>query len=163
MTDRPDLDAITARAAAATPGPWGTTTTWRDELVVTRPGGGEIATLGDPDDTQVHADAAFISHARADVDALLAEVRRLRRELARAQQTIHQLSDEEPHVSGVPADEAALPASVEVASSGGEHGWMCHTHAYAEQWGYPTRSAAVAAALHHVECSRFTHRAIDRA
>lgn len=57
MGDELDLDVIEARAAAAVPG-------W------SRPGWSRRA----------YADAAFIAHARTDIPALVAEVRRLREE-----------------------------------------------------------------------------------
>lgn len=85
-----DLDAIEARANAATEGPW-----WRREghaeidgqnyAEVLIPGrvecgsycyGGTSTIEGD----RLDADLAFIAHARADVPALVAEVRRLREE-----------------------------------------------------------------------------------
>lgn len=83
-----DLDAIEARANAATEGPW-----WRREghaeidgqnyAEVLIPGrvecgsycyGGTSTIEGD----RLDADLAFIAHARADVPDLVAEVRRLR-------------------------------------------------------------------------------------
>ena len=83
-----NLDEITARAKAATPGPWGT---HRDLAAVytvqARPrttldgmeNDGNIATLPlDRTDTENYANASFIAHAREDVEALLAEVHRLR-------------------------------------------------------------------------------------
>ena len=85
-----DLDAIEARANAATEGPW-----WRREghaeidgqnyAEVLIPGrvecwshcyGGTSTIEGD----RLDADLAFIAHARADVPDLVAEVRRLREE-----------------------------------------------------------------------------------
>lgn len=90
MTDI-DLDAIEARANAATEGPW-----WRREghaeingqnyAEVLIPGrvecgsycyGGRSTIEGD----RLDADLAFIAHARADVPDLVAEVRRLRESL----------------------------------------------------------------------------------
>jgi hypothetical protein len=80
-----DLDAIEARAEAATEGPW-----WPEGKVI---GGWRIYARDReqaPDFTEVgsvrevfvgtgqhDADADFIAHARTDVPALLAEVRRL--------------------------------------------------------------------------------------
>lgn len=74
MTDI-DLDAIEARANAATPGPpWGWAVSddrrWVD--VTARGHDRVIATTYDDDL------AAFIAHARTDVPALVAEIRRLR-------------------------------------------------------------------------------------
>lgn len=77
-----DLDAIEARAAAATYGPWQHNQQWiwpRDAYAP-----------GDPDapDTripQTDADATFIAHARQDVPDLAAEVRRLSARLAEAE------------------------------------------------------------------------------
>ncbi len=67
-----DLDAIEARASAATPGPW---VTIGGRMVRCKPN--EPAFL--PRSTQ---DAAFIAEARTDVPALCSEMRRLR-EVAR--------------------------------------------------------------------------------
>ena len=91
-----DLDAIEARANAATEGPW-----WRREghaeidgqnyAEVLIPGrvecgsycyGGTSTIEGD----RLDADLAFIAHARADVPALVDEVRRLR-DLVHAKQS----------------------------------------------------------------------------
>ncbi len=77
MTDL-DLDAIEARANAAAPGPpWGWAVSddrrWVD--VTARGHDRVIATTYDDDL------AAFIAHARTDVPALVAEVRRLRESL----------------------------------------------------------------------------------
>jgi hypothetical protein len=82
-----ELDAITRRLAAATPGPW-----FVDRLAeasvyrrVARNDGGRPATsyAGNGNyrtvaDYAGPADAEFLAHARRDVEALLAEVRRLR-------------------------------------------------------------------------------------
>jgi len=110
MTDQPtslDLDEIAARAAAATPGPWGAYTFGGDTLIeiaadLEDTGTGyrarrEICRLEDEpldndpahrewtaeeDWAQVQADAEFVAHAPTDVHALIDEVRRLRDELA---------------------------------------------------------------------------------
>jgi hypothetical protein len=55
-----ELDVIGARANAATPGPW----TWPD--------------WDDCSEQEADANNEFIAHAREDVPALVAEVRRLR-------------------------------------------------------------------------------------
>ena len=95
-----DLDAIEARAAAATPGPWGvyesggvidiaadlqeTGHGYRARRGICRldeePMDNDPAHrewTGEEDWAQVQADAAFIAHAPEDVAALVAEVRRL--------------------------------------------------------------------------------------
>lgn len=71
-----DLEAIEARAKAATPGPWvvGPGAFWN--YVV---GSDEH---GDHAGAQEKEDAAFIAASREDVPALVAEVRRLRAEVA---------------------------------------------------------------------------------
>jgi hypothetical protein len=96
-----DLDAIENRAKAATAGPWAWEATSRDDnawcLGVTDPAcEGQIEEREDEELPEVvefiaesgtdgtYADAAFIAHARTDVPALVAEVRRLRAALARA-------------------------------------------------------------------------------
>ncbi len=68
-----DLDAIEARAAAATPGPWGANT---PPGVVAANGRNVLGVFGGS--AQDERDAEFTAHAREDVPALLAEVRRLR-------------------------------------------------------------------------------------
>lgn len=67
-----NLDAIKARLAAASEGPW----SWGEDGLVWAP------RLGDPvsGSTEVE-DAAFIAHAREDIPALVAEVEKLREEL----------------------------------------------------------------------------------
>ncbi len=73
MTDA-ELDAIRARAEAATPGPWGITAD-------SKPNDFDIAGP-EPGDTRGmfwrEEDAGFVAHARTDVPALLDEVKRLR-------------------------------------------------------------------------------------
>lgn len=105
LTDQ-QLDDIEQRAAAATPGPWGTYTFGGDTLIEvaadledTGTGYRARRTIcrfdeepmdNDPahrdwdaeqDWQQVRADAEFAAHAPEDVAALLAEVRRLRAEV----------------------------------------------------------------------------------
>jgi hypothetical protein len=73
MTDE-ELTGIEARANAATPGPWEAQHSYDD-----------CWWLGGPEangpDMLPQGDAEFIAHARADVPALVAEVRRLREAL----------------------------------------------------------------------------------
>jgi hypothetical protein len=80
-----DLDAIEARANAATPGPW------EASRQIGKKGHCYVAQVFGPDALgglslaqmdvlpNATADAAFIAHARSDVPALVAEVRRLRK------------------------------------------------------------------------------------
>jgi hypothetical protein len=76
VADALDLDAITARADAATEGPWNL---YRD---------GILCGVADSTDGFIceppmrWTDAAFVAHAREDLPALVAEVRRLREALA---------------------------------------------------------------------------------
>jgi hypothetical protein len=66
-----DLDAIEARANAATPGPWRVSTDNTPEYFMSIEGtDGPICVFTDT--------AAFIAAARSDVPALVAEVRRLK-------------------------------------------------------------------------------------
>lgn len=64
-----DLEAISARAEAATPGPWETL----DNITTAVWSGGNPIALT----YQSMPDADFIAHAREDIPALLAEVKRL--------------------------------------------------------------------------------------
>jgi hypothetical protein len=98
-----ELDAIEARANAATPGPWergatlrerdGKVTTFSEEASVYPPlgeaGPVAVATVAEYDN------ASFIAHARQDVPALVAEVRRLRGLLA-AERALAAQEDREP-------------------------------------------------------------------
>lgn len=78
MTDE-ELEAIRARAEAATPGPWFVcseheTEIQRNEIGCGFQNGGLIA------DCCIQADdGRFIAHAREDIPALLAEIERIRR------------------------------------------------------------------------------------
>lgn len=78
LTDQPlDLDAIEARANTATPGPWAVSEDYSDVLA---PDGSQLASYWNP--TSETENGEFIAHAREDVPALLAEVRRLRAQVA---------------------------------------------------------------------------------
>jgi len=79
-----DLDAIEARATAATEGPWttGADKAWSDAL----PPWALVISANYPlielqEGAQGVADAEFVAAARQDVPALVAEVRRLRAQL----------------------------------------------------------------------------------
>ncbi len=91
-----DLDAIEARAEAATPGPWigSSVPSGRKYGVIsvkdygewTRSGGRPLAVLlGIPTHGR-HPDTQFIAHARTDVPALVAELRAAREVVKAAQQ-----------------------------------------------------------------------------
>lgn len=86
MTDKTlDLDSIEARANAATPGPWCTDSWEIYQGTEYEPGISEWigeTCRGMTTPAQDRADAAFIAAARTDVPALVAEIRRLRAELA---------------------------------------------------------------------------------
>jgi hypothetical protein len=100
-----DLDAVEQRLAAATPGPWGTYEFGGDTLIEIAAGLEETGTgyrarreicrledepldndpahlewTAEEDWAQVQADATFIAHARTDVEAMAAEIRRLRQQ-----------------------------------------------------------------------------------
>lgn len=79
-----DLAAIGARERAATPGPWEPNgDDWRatGEPALVCAGRSVVAVI---QFEGTDADAAFIAHAREDVPALIAEVRRLRAQMAEA-------------------------------------------------------------------------------
>lgn len=84
MITETELDAIEARANAATPGPW-------DE-----PGFSALDAC----------DARFVAHARTDVPRLIAEVRRLQSENARQALLLDEAS------ATVRCDECGEPASL---------------------------------------------------
>lgn len=75
-----DLDAIRARAAAASAGPWSATDLrhQRGGQIRIFPAGGYFIANVLAGRAHTDGDAAFIAHARQDVDDLLAEVERLR-------------------------------------------------------------------------------------
>lgn len=76
---RPDLAAIKARLDAATqPGPWTTHVSDRDEVTVVDANGMWVAECGPAPE-----DAAFIAHARQDVEQLVARVEELESALAK--------------------------------------------------------------------------------
>lgn len=98
LTDYPDLDAIEARANAATPGPWRAGT---EEFIdygavfgrqIEEDGLSRVRCLVD-DLSDIPGTAEFIAHARTDVPALVAEVRRLRRWKAEALPILDGLQD----------------------------------------------------------------------
>ncbi len=68
-----DLDAIKARAEVATPGPW----EWDYETLFSEESD-PVLRFYHERQAYAGADLIFIAHSRADVDALIAEVERLR-------------------------------------------------------------------------------------
>ena len=85
MTQPLDLDAIEARATAATPGPW-CTDSW-EIYQGTKYEPGLSAWIGETcrgtsSLEQDRADAAFVAAARTDVPAMAAEIRQLRARVA---------------------------------------------------------------------------------
>lgn len=86
MTQQPaqpvDLDAIETRARAATPGPWDRYPQYGAHFYANTTGEHLIGIghLNFGEGEQADADETFVRHAREDIDALLAEVRRLRAE-----------------------------------------------------------------------------------
>ena len=91
-----DLDAIEARAEAATPGPW--TARLRDDMWEINDGSGSnfvsiVESCWLPDDCDAGQyggipdvdDARFIAHAHADIPALVAELRAAREVVEAAQ------------------------------------------------------------------------------
>ncbi len=79
-----ELAQIEERAAKATPGPWEMEIDWRYEYYSTFSWAcGPETTAQDDDENQASSDADFIAHAREDIPALIAEVRRLTAENAR--------------------------------------------------------------------------------
>lgn len=75
-----DLEAIKARLAAATPGPWAV---FNRCFVVTRSGDVIVSTQSHPYQKRMDEDLALIAHAPADIAALIAEVEQLRGTLLR--------------------------------------------------------------------------------
>ena len=88
-----ELDAIEARATAATAGPWtyegsGCIHTRATEHYDPEDEAYVLEVLRGPDDPSRHtANGRFVAAARTDVPALVAEVRRLRTEVERLQRT----------------------------------------------------------------------------
>lgn len=80
MSERLDLDAIEARAAAAISGPWTVGSPSHGRHAIVRPADG-LPTIQDvwvcDADAERQGTMQFIAHARDDVPALIAEVRRL--------------------------------------------------------------------------------------
>lgn len=88
MTDE-QLQEWSVLAEAATPGPWKSGWNWQDTISDGKSAWGEgpvhVGEKLSQVAPQAIADAAFIAAAREAVPALVAEVRRLRAELAAAQ------------------------------------------------------------------------------
>lgn len=117
-TEPLDLDAVEARANAATPGPWwgGGDRQSRNAYglvgrTTDRGTGNAIAVLSGTDMDRV-ADAEFIAAAREDVPALIAEVRRLR-EAPTPYDVLHWL-DTEARLDAEELDMAAEHFGVEI-------------------------------------------------
>jgi hypothetical protein len=102
-----DLDAIKARANAATPGPWSgdpTGTVCADADLIPDPKGGEILPADGPMEVaecyrnerpdERARNAEFIARAREDVPALLAQVERFEAARANLQRNAEVLADE---------------------------------------------------------------------
>lgn len=87
-----DLEAIRLRVDAATPGPWGSVPQERTHIPTRYPRPAAVTVSGSviwectyrQGNEQPNRDADFISNARTDVPALLAEVERLRGLVRRA-------------------------------------------------------------------------------
>lgn len=81
-----DLHPIKTRLAAATPGPWRESTYYLGDVVIRSKYGEERSLLGTRCGTipvvKEPADATFIAHSRADIEALVTEVERLRAKVA---------------------------------------------------------------------------------
>ena len=112
-----DLDAIEARAEAATPGPW---TARLSDMWEINAGSDLVSVVEScwlPDDCEAgqHGgipdvdDARFIAHARTDVPALVAELRAAR-EVVEAAQTVATLRPASPRREALNRLEDALAA-----------------------------------------------------
>ena len=118
-----DLDAIEARANAATEGPWlrregHAEIDGQNYAEVLIPGrvecgsycyGGTSTIEGD----RLDADLAFIAHARADVPALVAEVRRLRAQVRDLTDSRQEARNEVRHYAAERDDARAAGARVQ--------------------------------------------------
>jgi hypothetical protein len=81
LTDA-DIQAIEQRLERATPGPWIEHLEKRDEI-----SGSDVIATADQDiylPGASEADYIFVANARQDIPRLLAEIRRLRREISQA-------------------------------------------------------------------------------
>ncbi|HEY9372822.1 hypothetical protein [Streptomyces sp.] len=118
------LNDIEARATAATDGPWCTDSWEIYQGTEYEPGlslwTGETC-RGTGSLEQDRADAAFVAHARTDVPALLAEVRRLRAELAREERLHGETIDDRDQAQEIADKLAYAVAPIEVI---GEHSSM---------------------------------------
>jgi hypothetical protein len=84
MTDE-ELQAIAARAEAATVGPWKVYVDWKNPFDLGF-GIDGVSGLICPTAFKRRADATFCAHARTDIPALLAEIERLQAEVARLEE-----------------------------------------------------------------------------
>jgi hypothetical protein len=92
-----DLDAIEARAAAATDGPWLPPIGSGDVGYVWRSDDGHFQVAIACDGNE-EANAVFIAHARTDIPALVAEVRRLRQVMSEAHRALQYDADGAPSI-----------------------------------------------------------------
>jgi hypothetical protein len=139
-----DLDAIRARAEAATPGPWlhgdeyEPGNLYEHEVLMSE----DLPVIEMDSDVQGSANAAFVAHARTDVPDLLAEIERLRAE-----------ADERDAYLGTVVDEVETTnarllaerdqARAELAALRGSGEWI-----YAE-WEYGFTNTNTGEFVHH--------------
>lgn len=117
------LTEIDARRQAATPGPWSPYTV-HGPTFYANVSGPYLRGVGDLDfgiGEQAEADKEFVRHAREDVDALLAEVHRLRARLADEERQHGQTIDDRDHFHDM-ADKLAYAVAPEEVI--GEHSSM---------------------------------------
>lgn len=118
-----DLDAIEARANAATPGPWERYAEYGAQFYANTTGE-YLRGIGDfsfGEGEQADADEAFVRHAREDIDTLLAEVRRFRAQqdvLASLAERWQQMADHGDAAIGHFDGPAAAILSAEVGERG---------------------------------------------
>jgi hypothetical protein len=104
VTDE-ELNAIEARANAATPGPW----ELGEHEILAAHSAVVVAGAGCCDPVRLDADANFICQARTDAPALVAEVRRLRAALIQAAVALDETcgwASHEPTAEGQDEDRA---------------------------------------------------------
>jgi hypothetical protein len=128
-----DLDAIRKRVDATSPGEWlAISDNGRKNGIAvlgerTKRGTGlAIAVFAGADVPQRHADAAFCAHARTDVPALVAEVERLRAELAATEVAPRVTFTDRgfKHMDPIPSEYGGQIHVIESSAAIGPHIWL---------------------------------------
>ena len=148
-----DLDAIEARAEAATEGPWyeDDVTFGTGTLVIARFDDTVVQSSLPLSHTRTAPNADFIAHARTDIPALVAELRAAREVVKAAQTALKAITDYEPEYEfPTPEEEADEEACQDCAAwRAKKHPiqYQCERHVH-QKYRYEDRNKAIQAGQH---------------